>query len=117
MITDESGLAYDSFRCLAGVPEGRLEFGSGTAVNLEYNAEELNGVHFEKGCYLGQELVARTHTQGVLRKRVLPVVAVPPNAPDELVFRDDDLFGTSSRSRYCICHSVSSITHFNFPVL
>ena len=40
---------------------------------LEYNMDLLDGITFDKGCYLGQELVARTHYQGLIRKRVLPV--------------------------------------------
>jgi folate-binding Fe-S cluster repair protein YgfZ len=34
----------------------------------------LNGVHFHKGCYVGQELIARTQFKGAVRKRVLPVL-------------------------------------------
>ena len=44
------------------------------ALPLESNLELLSGVSFAKGCYLGQELTARTHFRGVVRKRVLPVV-------------------------------------------
>jgi transferase CAF17, mitochondrial len=45
---------------------------AGSAIPLEYNIDLLNGVTFDKGCYLGQELVARTHFQGLIRKRVMP---------------------------------------------
>ena len=41
--------------------------------HLEYNIVFLNGVSFNKGCYIGQELVARTHHTGVIRKRLMPV--------------------------------------------
>lgn len=40
---------------------------------LEYNLERLNGISYTKGCYVGQELVARTHNRGVVRKRLMPV--------------------------------------------
>ncbi|KAH9331451.1 hypothetical protein KI387_003559, partial [Taxus chinensis] len=43
------------------------------AIPLEYNLAGLNAISFEKGCYVGQELVARTHHRGVIRKRILPV--------------------------------------------
>ncbi|RLW11365.1 hypothetical protein DV515_00001250 [Chloebia gouldiae] len=33
----------------------------------------MNGISFTKGCYIGQELTARTHHMGVIRKRLLPV--------------------------------------------
>ena len=40
---------------------------------LEYNLVVLNAISFDKGCYVGQELVARTHHRGVIRKRLLPL--------------------------------------------
>jgi len=47
----------------------------GSALPLESNLELLAGVTFDKGCYIGQELTARTHSRGVVRKRLMPVVA------------------------------------------
>lgn len=38
---------------------------------LEYNLAGLNAISFDKGCYVGQELIARTHHRGVIRKRLL----------------------------------------------
>lgn len=61
---------YDQLRLLCGVPEG-MEVDGG--IPLEYNLEKLNGVNFHKGCYTGQELVARTHFKGLVRKRVVPL--------------------------------------------
>ena len=45
----------------------------GSAIPLEYNVELMDGVRFDKGCYLGQELIAKTHFTGVVRKRVTPI--------------------------------------------
>lgn len=45
----------------------------GEAIPLEYNLVGLNAISFDKGCYVGQELVARTHHRGVIRKRLLPL--------------------------------------------
>lgn len=47
---------------------------AGEAIPLEYNLDGLHGISYEKGCYIGQELIARTHHKGVVRKRVFPVV-------------------------------------------
>ena len=60
-------------RVLAGVAEG-AEVAARTA--LETNQEFLNAVSFAKGCYLGQELTARSQFTGVVRKRIVPVLVV-----------------------------------------
>ena len=53
------------------------------ALPLEANLDCLNGVSFRKGCYLGQELTARTHFQGLIRKRLVPVYLRPhAESPD-----------------------------------
>ena len=41
---------------------------------LEYNLDALGAISFTKGCYVGQELIARTHFRGVVRKRLTPVM-------------------------------------------
>ncbi|XP_057866699.1 putative transferase At4g12130, mitochondrial isoform X2 [Cryptomeria japonica] len=64
---------YLLLRLEEGVPEGSAEIPKGEAIPLEYNLAGLNAISFEKGCYVGQELVARTHHRGVIRKRILPV--------------------------------------------
>ncbi len=63
--------AYDTLRVLHGALEGTEVDG---AIPLECNLDLLNGVVFDKGCYLGQELTARTHFRGLLRKRCFPVI-------------------------------------------
>ncbi|KAK4797234.1 hypothetical protein SAY86_029560 [Trapa natans] len=64
---------YLLWRLEKGVAEGSTEIPKGEAIPLEYNLEGLNAISFDKGCYVGQELVARTHHRGVIRKRVLPL--------------------------------------------
>jgi transferase CAF17, mitochondrial len=59
-------------RRLAGIAEGHAEIGG--LVALETNQEHLQAVSFRKGCYLGQELTARVHHTGVLRKRIVPIL-------------------------------------------
>ncbi|GJN01023.1 hypothetical protein PR202_ga18256 [Eleusine coracana subsp. coracana] len=56
-----------------------VSFDSGEAIPLEYNFAALNAVSFEKGCYIGQELIARTHHRGVIRKRLMPMKFVDEN--------------------------------------
>jgi folate-binding protein YgfZ len=66
---------YELVRRLAGVAEGSEMTGK---IALETNQEFLNAVNFHKGCYLGQELTARVHFTGAIRKRVLPILLVDP---------------------------------------
>jgi transferase CAF17, mitochondrial len=64
---------YNRERILRGIPEGAYEIASRQAIPLEYNVDLMGGIDFNKGCYLGQELVTRTHHRGLVRKRVLPL--------------------------------------------
>lgn len=68
-----SAEGYDYFRTWHGLGEGPTDFQPGKALPLESNLDYLGGVSFNKGCYLGQELTARTHHTGVVRKRFVPV--------------------------------------------
>ena len=67
---------YNVIRKLAGVAEGS-ELTGKTA--LECNQEFLNAVSFRKGCYLGQELTARSQHTGSIRKRIMPLIVVDVN--------------------------------------
>ncbi|WVZ10231.1 hypothetical protein V8G54_014761, partial [Vigna mungo] len=69
--TDEQNFLM--WRIEKGVAEGSTEIPKGEAVPLEYNLAGLNAVSFDKGCYVGQELIARTHHRGVIRKRIVPL--------------------------------------------
>ena len=54
----------------------------------------LNAISFTKGCYVGQELVARTHFRGMVRKRLMPLVLVPhAGAPAQAAHYAACLFG------------------------
>ncbi|KAL5168142.1 putative transferase, mitochondrial [Glycine soja] len=69
--TDEQNFLL--WRIEKGVAEGSTEIPKGEAVPLEYNLAGLNAISFDKGCYVGQELIARTHHRGVIRKRIVPL--------------------------------------------
>eukprot|EP00045_Choanoeca_perplexa_P006686 m.57593 g.57593 ORF g.57593 m.57593 type:complete len:364 (-) comp13737_c0_seq1:27-1118(-) len=71
-ISDDNVL-YHYWRSRIGLGEGPLDYIPQKALPLESNLEEFNGVAYFKGCYLGQELTARTHFTGTLRKRIVPV--------------------------------------------
>jgi folate-binding protein YgfZ len=64
--------AYHAERLALGVPES-ADFGSEKIFALDAGLEELHGVAFDKGCYVGQELTARMKHRGTARKRILTV--------------------------------------------
>jgi folate-binding protein YgfZ len=73
--------AYEAHRIALGVPRGGLDFIYGDAFPHETDMDQLNGVDFEKGCYVGQEVVSRMEHRGSARNRVVPV-AYDGFAPD-----------------------------------
>lgn len=78
----ESGGAgdYDRLRLSLGVPDGSRDLPVEKAILLENGFDELNAIDWDKGCYMGQELTARTRYRGLVRKRLLPV-AIEGEAP------------------------------------
>jgi folate-binding protein YgfZ len=66
--------AYDRMRLEAGVPDGSRDMVVEKAILLENNMDELHAISWQKGCYMGQELTARTRYRGLVRKRLFPVV-------------------------------------------
>ncbi|KAF3561654.1 hypothetical protein DY000_02015434 [Brassica cretica] len=78
--TDESN--YLLWRLEHGVAEGSSEIPKGEAIPLEYNFVGLNAISFDKGCYVGQELIARTHHRGVIRKRLVPLRFIDSNGKE-----------------------------------
>src|SRR5436305_9748428 len=65
--------AYEAHRITLGVPRGGLDFNYNDAFPHEADMDQLNGIDFEKGCYVGQEVVSRVEHRGTARKRVVPV--------------------------------------------
>jgi len=75
--------AFREHRYRLGIGEGRLDYPQTKSFPLEGNVDYLNGVSFHKGCYVGQELTARTQHTGVVRKRLMPLKFPRPlNAVD-----------------------------------
>jgi len=86
--------AYDALRLQFGVPDGSRDLIVEKALLLENGFDELNGVDWQKGCYMGQELTARTKYRALIRKRLFPVriEGVLP-APGTAIFNDGQEVG------------------------
>lgn len=69
---------YQAHRIALAVPEGGSDVLVDKSFILESNFEELNAVDFGKGCYVGQELTARTKFRGTVRRRLFGVTADGP---------------------------------------
>ncbi len=69
---------YEALRIDLAVPDGSRDFDIDKSVPLEMNFEELNGVDFDKGCFIGQEVTARMKHRSLIRKRLVPVAIDGP---------------------------------------
>lgn len=85
IVAVKPGMAYRWFRYCVGVGEGSSDLPPGDCFPLEANCDYLHGVSFHKGCYIGQELTARTHHTGVVRKRLMPLyfTKTPSRIPED----------------------------------
>jgi folate-binding protein YgfZ len=72
---------YQARRLALGVPDAAVDIPPETFFPLDCNFEELHGVDFAKGCYVGQELTARMKHRATARRRLLPVTAAAPLPP------------------------------------
>jgi folate-binding protein YgfZ len=73
---------WDAHRIALGLPDGSADLDAEKTVLLEAGFDELHGVSWTKGCYMGQELTARTRYRGLIKKRLLPVqgnARLPPS--------------------------------------
>jgi len=64
---------YETHRIALGIPRGGVDFSYGDAFPHESDMDQLGGVDFAKGCYVGQEVVSRMEHRGIARTRAVPV--------------------------------------------
>jgi folate-binding protein YgfZ len=81
--------AYHAFRVGLGVPEGGRDYAFGDAFPHEALFDQLHGLSFTKGCYVGQEIVSRMEHRGTARKRIVPVNADGPLVEGAAVMAGD----------------------------
>ena len=72
---DATEADYHAHRIALGIPEGGRDFTYGDAFPHEALMDQLGGVDFKKGCYVGQEVVSRMQHRGTARTRIVPVIS------------------------------------------
>jgi folate-binding protein YgfZ len=93
---------WDLHRLTLGLPDGSRDMEPEKSVLLEAGFDELNGISWTKGCYMGQELTARTKYRGLVKRRLVPVrIDGATPAPGSPLLRDGREVGTMrSASRH-----------------
>lgn len=85
--------AYEAHRIALGIPRGGVDFAYGDAFPHEADMDQLGGVDFQKGCYIGQEVVSRMEHRGTARSRAVPIAydGGPPERAAPVVAGDRTL--------------------------
>jgi tRNA-modifying protein YgfZ len=95
--------AYEAHRIALGVPRGGLDFAYGDTFPHEADMDQLNGVDFDKGCYVGQEVVSRVEHRASARSRVVPIAydefAPSSGLPVMAGDRQVGILGSTSKGR------------------
>lgn len=96
---------WDQQRIILGIPDGSRDMKVTKSTLLECNIDQFNGVDFDKGCYMGQELTARMHHRNLGKKHLqtLKFNGMPPPAP----FSDIELDGKVIGNMRSSCGQIS----------
>ena len=93
---------YETIRIGAGAPKGGVDFAYGDAFPHDANLDLINGVDFEKGCYVGQEVVSRIEHRANARSRLVPVAFdefAPSSGPVMAGEREVGMLFSTSKGR------------------
>jgi folate-binding protein YgfZ len=86
---------WQAHRLQLGLPDGTRDLEAEKTVLLEAGFDELSGVSWTKGCYMGQELTARTKYRGLVKRRLFPVqFDGTPAPPGALILQNNREVGT-----------------------
>jgi folate-binding protein YgfZ len=95
--------AYEGHRIALGIPRGGVDFAYGDAFPHETDMDQLGGVDFAKGCYIGQEVVSRVEHRGTARTRIVPIVydgfAPEPGMPVMMGEKEAGRLGSTAAGR------------------
>ena len=101
---------WQARRIEQAIPEGSIDLVPERALMLEAGLDKLAAVDFEKGCYVGQEVTARTHYRGLVKRRLLPLrcKGPPPAVGSEIIWQGK-VIAASKTAAACPDHSEHSV--------
>jgi folate-binding protein YgfZ len=85
---------YDAHRVTLGVPEGGIDFAFGESFPHDVDMDQVAGVDFRKGCYVGQEVVSRMEHRGTARRRFILAEGARALEPGAVIAADGRALGT-----------------------
>ncbi|MDA0331950.1 MAG: hypothetical protein O3C44_10200 [Proteobacteria bacterium] len=101
---------WQARRIQQAIPEGAIDLVPERALMLEAGLDRLAAVDFEKGCYIGQEVTARTHYRGLVKRRLLPLCCEgPPPAVGSEIIWQGKMIGASKTAVACPDHAGHSV--------
>jgi folate-binding protein YgfZ len=92
--TNATEADYDAHRIALGVPEGGIDFAFGDAFPHDADMDQLGGVDFTKGCYVGQEVVSRMQHRHTARRRIVNAAVSGNASPGTEITADGKPVGT-----------------------
>ena len=101
---------WQARRIMQAIPEGAIDLVPERALLLEAGLDKLAAVDFEKGCYVGQEVTARTHYRGLVKRRLLPLCCEgpPPEVGSEIIWQGK-VIAASKTAAACLGHAEHSV--------
>ena len=101
---------WQARRIRQAIAEGAIDLVPERALMLEAGLDKLAAVDFEKGCYIGQEVTARTHYRGLVKRRLLPLCCEgpPPAIGSEIIWRGK-VIAASKTAAACPDHAGHSV--------
>jgi len=93
-VTEATPADYDTHRLQLGLPDASRDLTPEKSILLESGFDDLNGINWDKGCYMGQELTARTKYRGLVKKRLTPItIDGDAPAPGDQIMSGDKVAG------------------------
>jgi len=110
---------YYEFSYSLGIPQKNMNMLQNKLFGIECNFEELNGIDFKKGCYVGQENTSRIKLKNKLSKRLLPIKIISGkiNVDDTILFNNKDIGKVLINKEYPFALIKFTTENFNFTTI